>query len=52
MPVKAFSQGSMFDPQTISPGLLTEGSLPWVLVRVGDALVPGFLLFRGSLIAA
>jgi len=45
MPLKVSPQRSMFDPQTISPGLLEPGSVPWLLTRLRRELplVPAFL---------
>lgn len=50
MPLMSFSRGSLFDPQTISPGCVDEGTVPWLLASLGDSLVPNFLAteWRGS----
>jgi len=50
MPLKDFSQRSFFDPETISPGILTPGTLPWMLSQLGESLVPRFLAaeWRGA----
>lgn len=50
MPLKSFSRGTLFDPETISPGCLELGSVPWLLSKLGSSLVPRFLAqeWRGA----
>lgn len=50
MPLKSFSRGSLFDPQTISPACLEPGRVPWLLSKLGRSLVPRFLAaeWRGA----
>lgn len=43
MPLKSFAQVSLFDPLAISPDCLEEGSVPWLLNRLGGSLIPTFL---------
>jgi len=43
MPLKSFAQASLFDPQAISPACLEEGSVPWLLNRLGGSVIPKFL---------
>ena len=43
VPLKSFSRGSLFAPQTIAPGCLREGTVPWLLYQLGETLVPKFL---------
>ncbi|MEM8713766.1 MAG: transposase, partial [Planctomycetota bacterium] len=43
MPVKSFAQSPLLDPQLLAPGCLEEGSVPWVLHRLGGGLIPRFL---------
>ncbi len=43
MPLKAFAQRSMFDPETLAPGCVEPGTVPWLLTKLRDQLIPRFL---------
>lgn len=46
MPLRSFSQRSFFDPEFVSPSILVQGTVPWLLGRYRSQLFPSWL-FKG-----
>ncbi len=43
MPLRITSQSSFFTPTFLDPSCLEVGTVPWVLWKAGDALLPGWM---------